>query len=165
MKSKLFKFEIISTIIILIMGILLHFVYDWSNNNYFVGFFSNINESTWEHLKLLFFPSLITIIIGTYLFNKEYPNYICNKTRGLLKGLSFIVIFFYTYSGILGTNIALLDISSFFIGVFISQISSYKSINKNCKYNFGCILLLTIITLMFLIFTYKPLNLGIFKVK
>ena len=39
----------------MILGSLLHFTYEWSNENSFVGSFSAINESTWEHLKLLFF--------------------------------------------------------------------------------------------------------------
>ena len=166
MKIKLFSYEIISSIIIMALGTILHFTYDWSNNNYIVGLFSSVNESVWEHLKLLFFPSLIMIIIGNLIFIKKYPYYICNKTKGLLKGLSFIIIFFYTYTGILGKNFPILDISSFFIAVLISQISAFKNKdNFSCKYKLGCILLLIIISFQFIIFTYKPLNLGIFKTK
>ena len=62
-KSSILKFEIISTIFIMIVGTLLHFTFGWSNNNPLVGTFSAVNESTWEHLKLLFFPMLIIPII------------------------------------------------------------------------------------------------------
>ena len=58
-------FEILSTVFILILGTILHFTFTFSNNNPIVGIFSAVNESTWKHLKLLFFPMLITIIIGT----------------------------------------------------------------------------------------------------
>ena len=75
MKFK--KFEIISTIFIIILGTLLHFTYNWSNNNSIVGIYSSINESTWEHLKLVFYPMLITTIIGNTLYKKSIPNYIC----------------------------------------------------------------------------------------
>ena len=51
-KIKLKTFEIVSTIFIIVSGILLHFLYDWSNNNTLVGIFSAINESTREHLKI-----------------------------------------------------------------------------------------------------------------
>ena len=55
-KNSILIFEIISSIFIMILGTLLHFTFKWSNNNVLVGTFSAINESTWEHLKLIFFP-------------------------------------------------------------------------------------------------------------
>ena len=65
-KKYVLIFEIVSTIFIMILGTLLHFTYKWSNNNVIVGTFSAINESTWEHLKLIFFPMLIILIIGLF---------------------------------------------------------------------------------------------------
>ena len=50
-------------IIIAAIGALLHFTYEWSNNNSLIATFSTVNESTWEHLKLAFFPILIFGII------------------------------------------------------------------------------------------------------
>lgn len=55
---------------------------------------------------------LITIIIEFFVKNKSI-NYVCNKTKGLIIALSFIIVFFYTYTGVIGTNYAFLDISSF----------------------------------------------------
>ena len=49
-KLNFFRFFFIS-----ILGVLLHFTYEWSDDNRIVGLFSAVNESTWEHLKLLFF--------------------------------------------------------------------------------------------------------------
>ena len=43
----------------LIIGTLLHFTYEWSGENPFVALYSPVNESVWEHLKLLFFPVLL----------------------------------------------------------------------------------------------------------
>ena len=94
-KSKVFKYEFISTIIIIILGVLLHFAYEWSGDNKFIGLITPVNESIWEHLKLLFFPTLVTIIIGTFIFKNDYNNYLCNKTWGLIIGMFFIVVFFY----------------------------------------------------------------------
>lgn len=51
LKTNLFRFIFIS-----VLGVLLHFTYEWSGDNAVVGLFSAVNESTWEHLKLLFFP-------------------------------------------------------------------------------------------------------------
>lgn len=64
--KKLLKYQILSAIFTIILGTLLHFTYEWSGNNAFVGAFSSINESTWEHLKLAFYPMLITSIIRLF---------------------------------------------------------------------------------------------------
>ena len=55
-RKTLFIFQLITIIFAIILGTLLHFTYKWSNKNMLVGAFSAVNESTWEHLKLLFFP-------------------------------------------------------------------------------------------------------------
>lgn len=35
-------------------GTLLHFLYDWLDKPAWIAPFSGVNESTWEHMKLLF---------------------------------------------------------------------------------------------------------------
>lgn len=45
-----------------VIGTLLHFVYEWSGNNSIVRLFAPWNESTWEHMKLLFFPMLVLVL-------------------------------------------------------------------------------------------------------
>lgn len=160
--NKLKKIELINLIIIIILGTILHFTFELSNNNLFVASFSAVNESTWEHLKLLFFPVLLTTLGSFCFLKKDFPNYIITKTKALLLGLIFIVVFFYTYTGILGFNIAFLDILSFFIACFIVYLYSYKNIN-NCKNNFLGIFILFILLILFIIFTFYPPHIGIFK--
>lgn len=162
-KISLKVFTIISIIFTIIVGTLLHFVYEWSNNNIVAGIFGAINESTWEHLKILFIPMLITTIVGYYYY-KDIPNYLCNKTKGILLALSFVVIFFYTYSGIIGTNFAFINILSFIIAIIIGEIYTYRKIKSNvdCN-NFISIIILSILSLSFVVFTFKPLPIGIFK--
>lgn len=158
------KFEIISTIFITIIGTLLHFTFEWSGNNSLVGIFSAVNESIWEHLKILFFPMLITSIIGYFLFRKEYSNYLCSKTKGLILAISFIVIFHYTYSGIIGSRFAIIDIISFIVAIIIGEIYTYKKVKSNtpCNNKISAITL-AILTLSFIIFTFYPPHIGIFK--
>ena len=112
-KSSILKFEIISTIFIMIVGTLLHFTFGWSNNNPLVGTFSAVNESTWEHLKLAFFPMLIIGIIEYFFVKNKVNNYIESKTIGITSSILFITSFFYTYTGIIGTNFFIIDICSF----------------------------------------------------
>jgi hypothetical protein len=159
-KKDLFFFELLSTILVIFLGFILHFLYEWTNYNAFVATFSAINESVWEHLKLLFFPILLTILIGNYLFNN---NYVCIKSKGLVLGMIFIIVFFYTYTGILGFNIPFLDISSFIFAVIICEIYTYKKFNNHeCNKKIGFIFLL-IFFISFITFTFHTPEIGIFQ--
>ena len=163
-KNNILKFTIFSSIFVMILGTLLHFVYEWSGDNIFVASFSAVNESTWEHLKLLFFPMLLTTIIGYFYLNKDYANFLCARMFGILTALLFTVVFFYTYTGIIGTNFAFIDISIFFIAVALGEFVSYKVLLSDLKCNnVVAVFLLLILFICFVIFTYYPPQIGIFK--
>ena len=142
----------------------MHFTFQWSNKNSFIGVFSAVNESTWEHLKLLFYPMLVTIILGNFFVCKTIPNFICAKTIGLIVSILFTIIFFYTYTGILGKNFAILNILTFIFATILGEYVSYKLI----VYNFKCNNTIAIISLIilfscFVIFTFYPPKIGLFK--
>ena len=98
LKSNIIK----GILFVSIAGTLAHFVYEWSNNNYILGFFFPVNESTWEHMKLFFFPMLLFSVWMNQKFKEEYPCVTGALLAGTLLGTFLIPVLFYTYSGILG---------------------------------------------------------------
>lgn len=163
-QKKILRFQIFSIFFAAFLGTILHFTYEWSNENAFVAFFSAINESVWEHLKLLFFPMLITTIIGYFYIGKETLNFICAKTIGTIISLLFVLIFFYTYTSILGTHIPIIDISSFFIAIILGEFVAYKIIISNMLFEPKvCIIILFVLLLCFVVFTYITPKLELFK--
>lgn len=162
--TKIRNYQIASTIFVCIFGTLLHFIYELLGGNSFVASFSAVNESVWEHLKLVFFPMLLTTIIGYFYIGKNAPNFLCSKTLGILASISFIIIFFYTYTGIIGKSIIFIDIASFFVAVILGEYLSYKLMISNFKCNnIISIISLTIILICFIVFTYFTPKIGIFK--
>ncbi len=166
-KKKILRFQIFSVIFTWILGTILHFLYEWSGDNKIIASFSAVNESTWEHLKLVFFPMLVTTIIGFFVIGKDNNKFWCAKTLGIILAMSFIVVFFYTYTGIIGTNFAILDIGSFFVAVILGEYVAYK-IMTNEEYKLKCnkriaVIGLICILLCFIIFTYLPPHIGLFK--
>ena len=158
------NYQICSTLFVFVLGALLHFTYEWSGENPFIAIFSSVNESVWEHLKLLFFPMVITIIIGLFYFKNSIPNFLCSKAIGILVAMAFTIIFFYTYSGILGTNISFIDFSSFFIATILGELVSYFLIIKKFKCNNTlAIVFLLFIFLCFVCFTFNPPSIGLFE--
>ena len=84
-------------------GTILHFLYDWTGGSILVAPFSAINESTWEHIKLLFWPLFLFALIQR-LFFKDQENYWCVKLAEILLGLVLIPVLFYSYNGVFGKS-------------------------------------------------------------
>lgn len=148
------------------LGTLGHFVYKWSGENTVLGYFTPVNESTWEHLKLLFFPTLIFSVFEYFLMKEKTNNYPVAIVFSLIVGLMSIVIIFYSYSGVLGYKIEWFNIAIYYIALLIMLI--VKTILQSLKLesktaNIISLLWIFVMALMFIIFTYNPLNLGIFK--
>ena len=70
--KKLNVFTAAGGIFVLLLGTAAHFFYDLSGENFLVGMFSPINESTWEHMKLAFFPMLLFSVGAQFFLGKEY---------------------------------------------------------------------------------------------
>lgn len=163
-KTKTKNYPILSIIFVCITGTLLHFTYEFFNENIFVAAFSAVNESVWEHLKLLFFPMSISTIVGYFYIGKNIHNFLCSRLLGIIASMLFIIIFFYTYTGIIGTNIAFIDIVSFFIAVILGERLAYKLMISDFECNKKIsIIILIFILICFIIFTYFTPNIGIFK--
>lgn len=164
-KQQLFYNTIIGTLFVAIIGTLFHFVYEWSNQNFLVGLIAPVSESTWEHIKLLFFPMLFYSIYEIIRLRFTFSCLASANALGILLGSLSIPILFYTYSGILGTNYLVLDIATFFISVIIAFTCSYL-FTKNCKLKSYTKLLwifVILLALCFFIFTYFPPKIGLFQ--
>lgn len=158
--------SLLAFIIIGIVGTLWHFVYEWSGDNLIIGAIAPVNESVWEHLKLLFFPAVFYFIIEYFLSKERYENLIPAGAIGIFTGMLTIIAFFYTYKGILGYDADALNILSYFIGLGVtlfvkSQILKKKSFtSKTAKY---LSLIITAVTaVLFFIWSFCPPRLGIF---
>ena len=198
--KKFYKRDIVTGLLFVgILGTLFHFVYDWCRLARLIGLFVPVNESTWEHMKLLFIPMLIYIAIcfqyvkkkvgckyvsdknSMKIFSKdskisvnvknEKNNEICKiiytGLLGNIVGTWSIPFLFYGYKGILGFEVAWIDISTFFIAVFIAFGLQYHIlINSHKKQTMNCGKILLIVNLIqfiaFVLLTYHPLGFGIF---
>lgn len=167
MNKKLKTVQIVVIILAIVFGTLLHFTYEWSGENRIVGLFSATNESVWEHLKLVFYPMLILAIVEYFVVKKEANNYIEAKSLGIFLAIAFIIVFYYTYTGIIGKNFFIIDILTFIISIILGEWVSYKlMIRKSESTTLSKILSLAIIfyfLISFILFTYNPPNINLFK--
>ncbi|HOO68037.1 MAG TPA: DUF6512 family protein [Bacilli bacterium] len=163
--KNLKKWVIFNILFIIIVGSLSHFIYGGSDSNKIIGIFVAVNESTWEHMKLLMFPMLILMVVE-YPFLKSNKNIFVGYFLSLLISVVLIPLLFYGYTFILGDNFLILDISIFIISVIIGQLVFYK-IMKMKKISKLCskmsIVGIILILLSYFIFTYYPLEIFLFK--
>ncbi len=167
MQKNLFRYSLTGFIFVSIIGTLCHFIYKWSGYSIAAAFFCPVNESTWEHLKLLFFPYLIWTVIEYKLLkkdNSELDGILLSKLIGSVAGMAAIVIFFYTYTGAIGKSIDILNILSFFIGVGVSFLIDSLLIRQNkLRFDNSAIAGFTAIAAVFIIFTFAPPLIPLFK--
>lgn len=158
------SYMIAGIIFVSILGTLFHFVYNWSGNNVFVGLFTPINESVWEHTKLLFFPMLIYSFYLNKKIGKDCPCLNSAMISGALSGVSLIIAMFYTYTGIIGFHTAFADISIFYICVILAFCIVYK-LAVFCtvdKYDKLLKLLQILMICLYIIFTLFPPDIPLF---
>ena len=145
-------------------GTLLHFLYDWLGKASWIAPFSGVNESTWEHMKLLFWPMLLYAVLQS-LFFRDRHNFWCVKLKSISLGLVLIPVIFYTYNGVIGKSPDWINIAIFFISAAIAYIYEVRQFNaqKPCKHPKLALALLCFIATLFVIFTFATPELGIFK--
>ena len=165
MKRTVWLWQLFGFAVTSLGGTLLHFLYDWTNKAVWVAPFSGVNESTWEHMKLLFWPMFIYAVVQSFFF-KDYKHFWCVKLKGMLLGLVSIPVIFYTYNGVVGKSPDWINIAIFFISAALAYVYETRLLNgenTHCKSRKAAFIALCVIGLLFVIFTFNTPELGIFK--
>ena len=157
------KDTLVGIIFIFLLGSLFHFTFELSNNNIIVSLFSGINESTFEHMKLLLYPIIIWYVI--YYF-KNYTDtnkdvLFSSMITNIIVSIISIPIIFYTLNGIFGKTSLLVDILIFLISIIIGMY--HANINYLKRKRLPWKIILGLIIIIFSYFTFNPLNIPLFN--
>lgn len=165
--KKLFCWELAGGIFVLIFGSLLHFVYGWTGDNPVVGALAPVNESTWEHLKLLIVPMILFTIVEYFAVGRKFSGFLPAKAMALALGMLAIVTIFYTYAGIVGRNFLWADILTFAVAVVLSYRYSWRAVVRkpeaSRKRQIAALCVLGGILLVTVLFTYVTPEIGLFQ--
>ena len=149
-----------------ILGVLLHFLFEWTNESIIVAPFSAVNESIWEHMKLLFFPMFIFDLVQSKYNGEKYKNFWCVVLIGTVIGVLLIPVMYYTIRGIFGQIPDFVNIIIFFvanaIGYFVKA-RLFKGDRINCKSSKMAFVVLCFIVLAFAILTFVPPHIPLFE--
>ena len=94
LQKQFYYAEITFGILTLIAGVLLHFLYEWTGYNYLVSIIAPVNESTWEHLKLLFFLSSFSLSLNTVTLENVFLPLSLHAPQAVTPGCCLLLYFF-----------------------------------------------------------------------
>lgn len=159
------KIKFIGVFVIFLVSFASHFIYKWIPNTLFSIIFP-VNESIWEHMKLLVTPVLIFSLIEYIVYKKKdinYNNFILSYSISMLMGIIIYLIIYLPIHYIFGHSSIFAIILLFFIFVIIEIISYYIMRYRDIKYSniigFGIIIIMYII---FGYLTYYPIETDLF---
>ena len=151
------------TLTVTVVGSLLHFAWGWSGRSAIVALVAPINESTWEHLKMAFWPALALAPIQRRLYGRLPGLLVTTAVRCLLAPV-LIVAFFYAYTYVLGDNVLIFDVTIFALAVFIAELAGHRLLSREfgsgVRLAAGLALLGAAVS--FFLFTYYPPDLFLF---
>lgn len=167
MENMKLKFiYLLGAFLMLLFGFILHDLY---KNTLIepLALISPVNESYWEHYKIVIYGYLFYVFLEIIFTNTEYyQNYIPAKVIGLVV---FIIITFlpsYLYEIIIGPANLAVHLVPYFIGAILAQYVSYKILNSPINFSKYSHLLLIIPAILIILtsyFTYYPPHLDYFK--
>lgn len=150
---------------IFLAGSALHFAYDWTGQWRPVALFAAVNESVWEHLKLAFWPALVSGLVEWRLLHRRYPDFWLARTIGLLVSPMAIAFLYYGYTALLGRHWLVADIGIFLAAIAAGQWSCHALLGwrpgRIARVVVG--VLLALLVAAFASFTYWPPESSLFR--
>lgn len=147
------------------LAVLLHYIYDWSGGIRFAAIFAAVNESVWEHVKILLFPYLLWSFAEYYLLKAEVKKLVVARTVGAYAVGLLTVCVFYIYTGVLGYSVVWFDIASAALWLLAGEIISMRILNSRLRageYYIVALSALVLLVVMLLCFTVSPPRIGLF---
>ena len=159
-------YTLIGILVLFVVGSLFHFLYSLTGECFIIGLFVPINESIFEHTKMVVLPIFIWWFIF-YLFRKKHLFVNAWFTSALIAMISAIIVIpmlFYFYSQAFGIESLVIDILILLVSLAIGQILGlhYYRHGKGIEYHFAIFLMIVII-ILFAFFTINPPAFPIFN--
>lgn len=159
-QRRLFSAELAGALFVLAAGALAHFTYDWSGGNRLAAALTAVNESVWEHMKLLFVPMFLLTLFQLPTLGRRYPNFPAVRAVSALTGTALIPVLFYTYTGALGRDLLWADLAIFILAVAAAFVLERRLLARGrfsapWQQAAGALALWAVL-LLFVLFTFRP---------
>lgn len=124
--------------------------------------FVPVSESVWEHLKLLFFPAALVLLLRYLVTGNLQKGIATTFAAGLWRAMLLMVCGFYTCTGILGKLWLPADIALYYICVIFLVLYIRRHATGQKKSSLPGILFLILMAGCLIWFTYHVPQMGLF---
>ncbi|MFH1381719.1 MAG: DUF6512 family protein [Chloroflexota bacterium] len=165
MRKYVLNWEMSGIVFVFLLGALLHFIFEWSDESRIIGLFASVNESVWEHFKQGFWPMVIYAAIEYRFLSGRINNFFTAKAVAVYLIPSITGLVFYGYTAIIGKEILIVDILIFLVAIIIGQLTSYRIMTSARLHKYTNLISLIFIILLasaLILFTFYPPHLPIF---
>ena len=156
-EKQIFFFCLAGFLFVSVFGALSRFFYEWSGKKRLAGVLFASNESTWEHLKLAIFPTLVFFFVGLFFLDAE--NRAVAFFLTLFTPMVLIPVIFYSYTALTGQPKLAVDILTYFFSVAIAFGLCYRMLTAEPLPKFCSLLAaggIVLIVFCYLTFTVMP---------
>ena len=153
--------------VLFLAGTLMHFLYGLSGDAFLAGLFAPVNESVWEHLKLVLWPMVLWWTVYYIRMGSEREidaaAWFAAALSALLTAQVTIMLLFYFYTGAFGVELLAADILIFFLSVLLGQLVGLWIYRQGSGVSWVVPLtLLAMLLALFVILTLAPPALPLF---
>lgn len=166
MKQSISYWQVAGFLFTSILGTFLHFLFDLSGQSVIAAIFSAVNESIWEHMKLIYYPMFLFSLIEYRFRGKDYKQFWCIKLVSISLGLTLIPVLYYTYTGIFGISVDWLNITIFFLSAGAVFWAENKLFQRQDTHRLSCktsFVLICIIGVVFTVLTFSTPEIPFFE--
>jgi hypothetical protein len=169
-KKQIMIWHLVGWFVIFGLGALWHFMFAWFEAWAPIGWLLPVNESVWEHVKLMFWPALLYYIVEGIFLYKKTNNFVFAKTIAFYQTPILSITIFYVVYGAFGFESFIFDSIVLFFLIGLQQFVSYKLLTQEPvrKEHQKTILIVSsvfigILAILLIVFTYAPIHIPFFE--
>jgi len=162
--SSVRRVTLFGMVFIALVGTALHFTYDLSGGNLIVAVFSAVNESVWEHLKLVFWPAVAFAFIEIAYLHRIPSSFLPAKAVSVWLMPTVIIAMFYTSRLFIEESIAF-DLFTFYFSIILGQLVGMKIMMRQSMklVSYSALLAIALLASAFIYFTFYPPQIFLFQ--
>lgn len=131
--ARLARWETLGAVWTIVVGVPLHFLYSATGWAAF-AWLGPINESTWEHFKLAFWPTLAWAALEWRVLPEHRDAFWTGKLATLVAMPLLIASIFYGYTAVMGKNFLAADIATFAVSVVGGQWIGFRLLSRGVRW-------------------------------
>ncbi len=147
-----------------LLGIAFHYAHRDRTKSLLVHILFPVNESTWEHLKLVYQPMMIMGVLQCLLLSNDYLNIVEGNFMGIIVAMLLIPLLYYPVKILVKKEIMWFSISVFVLSILIGYLTVWVYLKFGIS-NFSEELSAYLLILLFLafgVFTFYPPRIFLF---